>query len=95
MFYIFADIESQPTPAELRRISNAIADIWKKVGLELGLRPQKLNSIELNHPNHNTKASLDMLLHWRGAKIHTSRRVLKQAIKKYQTNKGTNIYIYI
>ena len=89
--YYIVDIESQVTPPELRRISNDIADIWKEVGLELGLKQQKLNSIELDHPNHNTKASLDMLLHWRNVNINASRRVLKQAIKKCQTNRGTNI----
>ena len=90
--YIYiADIESKPTPAELRRISNDIADSWEQIGLELGLQQHRLDSIDLNYPNHNTKASLKMLLHWRDVKRDASRRVLKQAIKKCQTNEGTNI----
>ena len=97
VYFYIVDIESQLTPAELQRISNEIADIWKEVGMELGLKLHKLNSIELNHPNYNTKASLNMLLHWRDVNLNASRRVLKQAIKKCQTNGGTNIvecYLY-
>ena len=81
--YVYvADIESPPTPSEIRKTSNQIADIWKEVGLELGLSPQKLDTIELDHPNHNAKASLDMLFTWRKENINASRDILNQAIKE-------------
>ena len=83
-----ADFESELTPVELRKISDQIADIWKEVGLELGLDPRKLNTIKLDHPNNNAKASLYMLLRWKDMNEKTSRNVLYQAIESCRANRG-------
>ena len=77
------------TPKELRKISVEIADIWKEVGLELGLPPYKLDTIKLNHPNENEKASLDMLLKWREVNKNVSREELNKAIKECRAKRGT------
>ena len=78
---------------ELQKKSNDIADIWKKVGLELGLSPEKLNFIELNHPNHNAKASLDMLQHWQKVNTNASQEMLTQAIKECRDYEGIILLI--
>ena len=84
----FADL-NQLTPKELRKISVEIADIWKEVGLELDLPPYKLDTIKLNHPNENEKASLDMLLKWREVNKNVSRKELNKAIKECRAKRGT------
>ena len=86
-----ADSASPLTPNEIWKISNQIADIWKEIGLELGLNPQTLDTIELDHPNHNAKASLDMLFTWRKENIIASRSILNQVIKKYRTKKESRL----
>ena len=101
MYVYYADLDSPPTSIELGRISDEIADIWKRVGLELDLKLHKLNAIELNHPHFNKNASREMLFTWINAKINVSRRVLNKAIEYCRTNRGNtyspfyNNYVHI
>ena len=78
---IVTDPELPPKSIELGRIANEISDIWKEVGLELGLEKYKLDTIELNNPHHNEKSSLDMLFKWKSVNTKSSRKILSQAIK--------------
>ena len=93
-YYVAVDLERPVNPKELTRIADGIADIWKRVGLELGLSPQKLNTIERNHHGNNGDASLDMLLKWREINIKVARSVLHQAIDYCRANRGTHLLIY-
>ena len=90
-YCIVVDFKSPPSPKELGRIAAGIADIWKRVGLELGFFPQKLKAIEQNHPGDNDMASLDMLMAWREININVGRSVLYQAIEYCRANRGTCI----
>ena len=96
MFVIGNDLP--PTTIEFGRISGEITEIWKRVGLELGLKPHKLNTIELEHVNSKRNASLDMLFTWRDANINVSRRVLNQAteraMKRCQANGGMYLLFF-
>ena len=86
---LYIDLEVPLTSDELRAISDEIADIWKGVGLELGLSPLKLDTIEqLCNLNHEVNPSLDMLLKWKEANKNVSRRKLNQAIEECQDNGG-------
>ena len=96
---IVIDPERPPKSVELRRMSNQISDIWKEVGLELSLEKHELDTIELNHPHHNEKASLDMLFKWKSVNDRASLKTLNQAIIQCRTGKGmyqfsTNNYAY-
>ena len=86
----FADLDPLP-PKELRKVSVEIADIWKEVGLELDFPPHKLDTIKLNHPNENEKASLDMLLKWREENKNVSREVLNKAIAECRAKRGIGL----
>ena len=92
MSTVTIDLDLPPQPIELGRISIKIADIWKRVGLELGLQPYQLNTIELNHPNHNENASLDMLLKWSDANKNATRRTLNQVIELCQNIGGMYLF---
>ena len=59
----------------------------------MGLSPGKLNSIELDHPNHNAKASLEMLQHWQEVNIDASQEMLTQAINECRDYEGINLLI--
>ena len=87
----FADLDPL-TPKELRKVSVEIAYIWYEVGLELGLPPHKLDTIKLDHPNENAKASLDMLLKWRDGNRSVSREVLNKAILECRAERGNSKY---
>ena len=86
---LYVVVEIPLTSDELRAISDEIADIWKDVGLELGLSPLKLDTIEqLRNLNHEVNPSLDMLLKWKEANKNVSRRKLNQAIEECRGNRG-------
>ena len=85
----FADLESQVTDQQLRKISVEIGDIWYQVGLELGLRSYVLNTIKLDNPSENAKASLKMLFKWKEVNENASREILNKAIKECRAKKGT------
>ena len=64
------------------------------MGLELGLSPLKLDTIEqLHNLNHKVNPSLDMLLKWKEANKNVSRRKLRQAIKECQGNSSIGCLI--
>ena len=87
IYFYCVDLESPLTFDELRAASDKIADIWRDVGLELGLSPLKLDTIEqLHNLNHKVNPSLDMLLKWKEANENVSRRKLNQAIKECRGN---------
>ena len=65
---IVVDLEQPLNDRELWKYGDKIAHIWKRVGLEIGLSSTTLDTIELNHPNHNENAALDMLKKWKEAK---------------------------
>ena len=77
---------------ELLRYANDIADIWFQVGLELNLNSSDLKAIEIDYPNRNKKAALEMLMKWKQAKNNPSQRVLQQAIKNCQTQTTKGMY---
>jgi len=85
-----ADLDGQPDTKELRKICDENADIWKRVGLELGLKPHELKIIELNNPKSQVHACLDMLEKWKSKNTssNASRRILHHAIKCCRANKG-------
>ena len=73
--------ELPPEDRELWRYAEKIVNIWKKVGLELGLTRSKLLVIEANNHDRNENAALDMLMKWKDATKNPSQRVLHQAIE--------------
>ena len=85
----FADLKSQVTDRQLRKISVEIGDIWYEVGLELGLPPHVLDTIRLDYPSENAKASLKMLQKWKEVNENASRKILNKAIKECRAKKGT------
>ena len=82
---IFVDLELPLNDRELRSYGDKIAHIWKRVGLELGLRSSTVDAIELNHPHHNKNAAIDMLKEWRESKNNPPLRELYQAIENCET----------
>ena len=85
---LYVDLEIPLTSDELRAFSDKITDIWRDVGLELGLSPLKLDTIEqLHNLNHEVNPSLDMLLKWKETSKNVSRRKLNQAIEECQGNR--------
>ena len=77
----------------MSRFADEIADIWFHVGLELDLKKFKLRTIELNRPNNNERAALDMLMKWKQEKNNPPRRVLLQAIEKCSSQAKRGIYL--
>ena len=82
---IFIDLGLPLNDHELWSYGDEIAHIWKRVGLELGLRSSKLDTIDLDHPHQNKNAAIDMLKEWRESKNNPPRRVLYQAIENCET----------
>ena len=78
---IFVDLELPLNNRELWSYGDKIAHIWKRVGLELGLRSSTVNAIEHDHPHHNKNSALAMLKEWRELKNNPPQRVLHQAIE--------------
>jgi len=78
-----ADLDRPPNTKELRKISDRISDIWKRVGLELGFESYQLRTIELDNPKSQVHACLVMLEKWisKNTSSKVSRRVLYQAIE--------------
>ena len=90
---IVVDLELPLNDRELWRYGDKIAHIWKRVGLELGLKSSAINAIELNHPHHNENAALAMLIKWKEAKSNPPRRILHQAIENCKTQAIRGMYI--
>ena len=80
-YYITVGPELPPEDRELWRYAEKIVNIWKKVGLELGLTRSKLLVIEANNHDRNENAALDMLMKWKDVTKNPSQRVLHQAIE--------------
>ena len=91
MCCIVVDPELPLKDDELQQYADRIADIWKRIGLELDLELSTLNTIELSNPNHNESAALQMLTTWKEMKGNPPRKVLQQAIEdcQAQANKGS------
>ena len=91
MCCIAVDPELPLKDDELQRYADRIADIWKRIGLELDLEISTLNTIELSNPNNNEGAALQMLTTWKEMKGNPPRKVLQQAIEdcQAQANKGS------
>ena len=81
------DHDKPPTTKELGRISNEIAYMWKRVGVELGLEGYRLNIIEKDYPK-SVDACFHMLQKWTELNRDVSNRVLYQAIEYCKDNKG-------
>ena len=84
----FIDLELPLDDRELWSYGDETAHIWKRVGLELGLRSSALDTIELDHPHQNKNAAIDMLKKWRESKNNPPRVVLLQAIEKCKTQEA-------
>ena len=85
---VVVDPDLIPEETELCRIADEIKDIWKEVGIKLGLEERKLTKIAINNPGRDVMAAKDMLLTWNCINKKVSRRMLYQAIKWCRTNKG-------
>ena len=75
------DFDKPPSDKELRRISNKIAYMWRRVGTELGLEAYRLDAIESDNPNSCQTACQRMLLKWKELNNNVSGRTLSQAIE--------------
>ena len=93
-YCIAADPALPPKIVELGRIAGTIGGIWKRVGVELGLDPYKLDTIESDNPKDNENAALTMLRHWRQLDKNVSRKVLQKAIKHCRNKKGMYVTTY-
>ena len=81
------DLDKPPNEKELGRISDKIAYMWRRVGIELGLEAYQLDTIESDYPKSCEKACLHMLFKWRELNNNVSRRVLSEAIKYCKLNR--------
>ena len=93
-YCIAADPALPPKPVELERISCDIGDIWKRVGVHLGLKLYKLNTIESDNPKSNANAAWTMLQQWSQLNKNVSRNVLYQAIECCRNKKGMYVTTY-
>ena len=90
---MYVDPELPLKDYELQRYTDKIVDIWKRVGLKLGLKLSTLNAIELSNPE---SAASEMLIKWKEMKNNPPRKVLHQAIDncRAETNEGMYIVFY-
>ena len=95
MYYIYCciDLEVPLEDRDLRKCAYEIVDIWFQVGLALDLDSCKLKAIEVDYPNRNEKAAIEMLIQWKQAKNNPPRRVLHEAVKDCQTQARRGMYL--
>lgn len=93
-YCIIVDPELPLKDYELQRNADKIVDIWKMLGVVLGLKLSTLNDIELRNPNNNERAALQMLTKWKKVKNNPPQKVLHQAIEDCKAQGNKDVFIY-
>jgi len=83
------DLDRELTSIDLLKYAKKIAPKWKEIGLVLGLKPEDIGIIEVDHRISCEEACQAMLFKWRKKNPRITVGMLRKAIKSYKVNEGS------